>query len=102
MLIGGGGAETPLYQNAINRWFDQCNHSRPDLIPIPLPGDLIWPSQINEASRIRLFKRFSVAYGLSFDRANLEDHRYPQDMPPLPVGEDTSPVRIQAATKDEC
>jgi hypothetical protein len=102
MLIGGGGAATPLYQNAVNRWFEQVNYFVPEVRPIPLPSDLQWPADIPESRRDRLFRRFSVAYGLSFDRANLDDHRFPQDMPPLPIEPDTPPERPQAPTKDEC
>lgn len=102
MLIGGGGAETPLYRKAVDRWFDQFSHFTPELRPIPLPTDLQWPTDVPEARRGRLFRRLSVAYGLSFDRANLEDHRFPRDIPPLPVKDGaTSEVR-RAPTKEDC
>jgi hypothetical protein len=58
--------------------------------------------QLPEARRDWLFRRFSVAYGLSFDRANLDDHRFPQDMPLLLIEPDVPPERPQAPTKDEC
>ena len=102
MLIGGGGAETPLYRNAVNQWFERFSHFTPEVSPIPLPAQLQWPANIPESQRDRLFRRFSVAYGLSFDIANLDDHRFPKDMPPLPIEPDTPPERPQAPTKDEC
>jgi hypothetical protein len=102
ILIGGGGTDTPLYRRAVNEWFEQFSHFRPEPIPIPLPNDLRWPSAIPEANRSKLFRRFSVAYGLSFDRANLDDHRFPGDVPPLPPPTEPPPLRSQAPTKDEC
>ena len=102
MLIGGGGAATPLYRKAVNRWFEQVNFFVPEVRPMPIPNDLRWPSSIPESRHERLFRRFSVAYGLSFDRANLDDHRFPEEMPPLPTEPDTPPERPQAPTKDEC
>jgi len=101
VLIGGGGAHTPLYRNAVNRWFEQADHLQPEPRPIPLPSDLRWPSNIPEASRAKLFARFSVAYGLSFDRANLEDHRTPDEIAPLPPRE-SPPKGHEPPTMEEC
>ncbi len=102
LLLGGGGADTPLYRRAVNRWFEQFSFFTPEQTPIPLPLDLRWPPSIPEASRAKLFRRFSVAYGLSFDRANLDDHRFPPDVGPLPQPTEPPPARPQAPTKDEC
>ena len=102
MIFGGGGAATPLYRNAVNRWFEQVSHFTPEVRPIPLPADLQWPADISESQRGRLFRRFSVAYGLSFDRANLDDHRFPRDMLPLPTQPQVQTYRREAPTKDEC
>lgn len=102
LLLGGGGADTPLYRSAVNRWFKQFSDFTPVQAPIPLPPDLRWPSSIPEANRTMLFRRFSVAYGLSFDRANLDDHRFPPDVGPLPQPTDPPPTWQQAPTKEEC
>ncbi len=102
ILIGGGGAGTSLYRNAVNRWFRQCNHHTPDVKPIPLPADLRWPPEIGEAGRVRLFGRFSVAYGLSFVIADLGGHRFPNEMPPLLIELDEPANLPHAPTQEEC
>ncbi|HRT07410.1 MAG TPA: hypothetical protein P5038_10820 [Candidatus Paceibacterota bacterium] len=102
VLFGGGGADALLYRRAVKRWFEQFSFFTPEQTPIPLPPDLRWPPSIPEANRAQLFRRFSVAYGLSFDRANLEDHRFPSDVGPLPRPAEPPPERPQAPTMDEC
>jgi len=102
LLIGGGGADAPLYQRAVNQWFKQVSHFEPTRKPIPLPPDLKWPADLPPASYANAFRRFAVAYGLSFDRANLADHRFPKDVRPLPRRSDPSSSPPQAPTKDEC
>lgn len=102
LIIGGGGAETPLYRQAVNRWCQKFYDFQPEPRPIPLPTDLRWPSSIPEPQHEHLFRRFSVAYGLSFDRANLEDHRFPSEVLPLDPPSEPLPELPQAPTKDEC
>lgn len=102
LLIGGGGASAPLYQSAINQWFRQVSHFEPPRKQIPLPPDLKWPADLPPASQANAFRRFAVAYGLSFDRANLEDHRFPKDVRPIPQRLSSPPVRHHAPTKEEC
>jgi hypothetical protein len=102
LLIGGGGASAPLYQSAINQWFKQVSHFEPPRKQIPLPQDLKWPADLPPASHANAFRRFAVAYGLSFDRANLEDHRFPKDVRPIPQRPSSPPVRHHAPTKEEC
>lgn len=102
ILLGGGGAEIALYRRALDRWFNRFSFFEPELAAIPLPPDLQWPSGGNEDNRPRIFRRFSVAYGLSFDRANLEEHRFPSEVPPLPVDTEPPPPRPQAPSKEEC
>jgi hypothetical protein len=91
----------PLYiaasQNAFEPWA-----ILPEVLPLPLPGDLDWPKGITGSAS--LFGRFGVAYGLSFDRATLEDHRYPDETGPFPTQDEDiaqPPVRYTAPTKDE-
>lgn len=102
LLIGGGGANAPLYQNAINQWFKQVSHFEPPRKQIPLPPDLNWPADLQPANHANAFRRFAVAHGLSFDRANLEDHRFPKDVRPIPQRPSSPPVRHHAPTKEEC
>lgn len=102
LLIGGGGARTALYSNAVNAWFEQCCHFTPDRKPIPLPQDLKWPTELPAARYASEFSRFTVAYGLSFDRANLEDHRFPKEVRPLASVHEEPRNRPHAPSKDEC
>jgi hypothetical protein len=83
LIVGGGGAKTLLYPNAVNQWCQQFCDFQPESRPIPLPGDLKWPAAIPEAHHTRVFRRFSVAYGLSCGQ-NLADHRLPVEVGPLP------------------
>jgi hypothetical protein len=101
LLMGGGGANAPLYQSAINRWFKQFQFEPPRK-QIPLPSDLKWPADFSATSHANAFRRFAVAYGLSFDRANLEDHRFPKDIRPVHHHPAPAVNRPHAPTKDEC
>ena len=102
LLVGGGGARTPLYARTIEQWFQLCKHPVPGRKPMPLPEDLMWPVNLPSTKRTDEFTRFTVAYGLSFDRANLEDHRYPKDVRPVTGVTETPSNRPQAPSKDEC
>ena len=102
LLLGGGGAKTRLYPDVINKWFKQCNQFEPGRKPIPLPEDLKWPTSLPARKQAEEFTRFTVAYGLSFDRANLEDHRFPKEVKPLTGGIEASTIRPHAPSKDEC
>lgn len=102
LLIGGGGAQTALYSNAINAWFEQCCNFTPDRKPIPMPQDLKWPANLPTVRYAGEFSRFTVAYGLSFHRANLEDHRFPKEVRPLASIYEEPRNRPHAPSKDEC
>jgi hypothetical protein len=101
ILTGGGGANDALYTGAAQNAFAPWNIV-PELLPLPLPSDLDWPTGTTNPTS--LFRRFGVAYGLSFDRTTLEDQRYPDETGPFPSGagddEPTEP-RYTAPTKDE-
>lgn len=101
LLVGGGGARTPLYARTIERWFQVCNHPVPSRKPIPLPGDLKWPQNLSQQNGGE-FTRFTVAYGLSFARPDLEDHRFPKEVRPVTGVIETPSNRPQAPSKDEC
>lgn len=102
LLVGGGGAQTSLYPNAVNTWFQQCCHFRPEPKPIPLPKDLKWPANLPPARHVSDFSRFTVAYGLSFDVANLEAHRFPKEVRRVAAVTEPTSHRSHAPTKDEC
>ena len=56
---------------------------------------------MSQPERESAFKHLSVAYGLSFLRADLDDHRFPCDIERLPSSPPPEP-RYHAPTKDEC
>jgi hypothetical protein len=66
-FICGGGAQSSLYIDAINKVIETYNLS---LINLPLPDNLIAINLSQEN-----FHRVSVAYGLSFDAMNLGNIR---------------------------
>lgn len=101
-LWSGGGAEAPLYRRAVNRWFQLCCAFSPEHSWIPVPSDLRWPSEMDEPVRVNLFRRFAVAYGLSFDRVNLEEHRFPSEVQALPVANGYTAYRPIAPATEEC
>ena len=70
----------------------------PDVVGLPIPNDL----EIDGQKR-RWMSRLSVAYGLSFVRADLADNIYPKDLrDPDPSEIHTTPIRIieDAPSKD--
>jgi hypothetical protein len=98
ILTGGGGATDPLYTGASQRAFQPWN-LEPELLPLPLPADLEWPPDTESSV---FFRRFAVAYGLSFDKTRLDGHRYPDEIgsPPSSEVEPPSP-RYTAPSKEE-
>jgi hypothetical protein len=101
LLMGGGGSAEPLYTRGIRAALQEVRITDPPILPLPIPGDLIWPHGMAQREREAAFKRLSVAYGLSFMRADLDEHRFPRDIEPLPPRKDPAP-RYSAPTKDEC
>jgi len=102
LLIGGGGAGSALYSNAVNAWFDLCRNPRPAPKPMPLPQDLKWPASFSAERQASDFRRFTVAYGLSFYRADLEEHRYPKEVHRVAGVYEETTDRPHAPSKDEC
>ncbi len=98
IFSGGGFVENP-YEKA-SRFFQEARQWR---YPAPVdkltdPADLDWEG-IDESIP---FRRLSVAYGLSFPRYALENHRFPSQVGPNQNGHrrDT-PELPSAPTKDE-
>lgn len=98
MFSGGGFRPTP-YEEAV-RFFQrasQWEHSAP-IEPIPLPDDLHWRGKVPAVD----FKRVAVAYGLSFARYDLDDHRFPGAVTVNPkLAPKTPSERTEAPTKDD-
>lgn len=99
IFSGGGFVENP-YEKA-SRFFQQARqwlHSAP-VDKLADPADLDW-SAIGETIP---FRRISVAYGLSFPRYALENHRFPSQVGPNRVGHSReTPEPPTAPTKDDC
>jgi hypothetical protein len=98
ILMGGGGSAATMYSAAARRSFSTWNFT-PDLSSLPIPTDLEWPTEISD--KASLFRRVSVAYGLSFDRTTLHDHRYPDEVAPLPAQVGAERERYTAPSKDD-
>ena len=97
-MLGGGGSVAVLYQTGVRGGFALW-HLEPEIIPLPLPEDLEWPPEIDDHDS--LFRRISVAYGLSFDRDSLDKHRYPTEIQDLPREDGERQLRPSAPSKDE-
>ncbi len=87
LLIGGGGSALPMYSEAAQNCFAVW-HMTPALAQLPLPSDeeMEWPAGVTD--RRAVFRRISVAYGLSFDFPSLSQHRFPDEIEPLPDQEE--------------
>ena len=77
LMVGGGVCKHPyeagIYPSAFSHW-----NLSPQSHPLPLPPSLLpLPTLTYE-----LYRRFTVAYGLSFLRATLEEHCFPMEMVP--------------------
>jgi hypothetical protein len=79
ILYGGGGVCKHPYEQGVTAAFGHWQLT-PEARALPEPPDLIWPRGVDGGA---LFKRFSVAYGLSFLRAVLDEHRFPEEIIPL-------------------
>lgn len=98
ILFGGGGCSPQPYEDGIKAAF----HERWGLTaisqPLPVPSDVDWPP----GDHGKLFRRFSVAYGLTFLPPEKPEERFPDEVSEL--GPDDHPVRarrIEAPSKDE-
>jgi len=105
VLLGGGGCVSSLYTDAVHDSFGVW-HLDPPTLDLPMPdGDLEWPLEIKDhENRVAFFRRISVAYGLSFDRGELDGHRYPDEIQEHPTKSEDVPSepRPSAPSKDEC
>lgn len=101
-LFTGGAGGDRCYQNAVSEAYEFWHAPpMPQALPVPEPDKLEGlPAGPDE--RRKAFSRLSVAYGLSFPKANLDDGRYPDEVAPLPPDEPDDSNRPHAPTKDEC
>lgn len=87
-LYGGGGCDSLTYKDPLERYFRDFWQFTPGTSPLPRPRDLLKPESLGETEFAALVKRFTVAYGLSFHRANLPNNRLPRDITPAPPPDD--------------
>lgn len=99
VLIGGGGSALAMYPAAVRKSFSTWFTQPPPTSPLPLPADFDWPANVRD--RDALFRRITVAYGLSFDFPTLAQCRLPAEVEPLPESEEQEKVRDHAPSKDE-
>jgi hypothetical protein len=101
LLLGGGGLCDVPYKSAIKRAMLNVKITDPPIVPLPVPEDLIWPERTN-VQKERAFSRLSVAYGLSFLKATLDEHRYPYEIRPYLQSQNLPKERLKyAPTKDD-
>lgn len=97
LFAGGGFCHDPYEQGA--RFFHrhrQWPHEPPGR-ELPDASDLKW----GETAQVP-FKRLSVAYGLSFPRFELENHKFPSEVRPVArLIDEEPPDRPYAPTKDD-
>jgi hypothetical protein len=76
VLMAGGGCSLPLYPQCINSTVDHHWHFQPAVENLPCPENLAYPDPANKDA---FFRRFSVAYGLSFG-VDLPGQRFPSEV----------------------
>jgi hypothetical protein len=100
VLLAGGGSANAFYTKAVEAAF-QLWHMEPASLQLPTPAaDVDWPVT-GATARDVLFRRISVAYGLSFDRGELDGHRFPDEIAPWRA-EVVKTEAVIAPDKDVC
>jgi hypothetical protein len=102
LLMGGGGSHEPLYGLGVRAALSAVGVVNPPTLPLPIPSDLVWPHGMNSLGIAAAYRRLTVAYGLSFLRADLHDHWLPKEIDPIRDIDEPTPPRHLAPSKDEC
>lgn len=98
ILYGGGGWSPSPYATGVKSAFDPKWGLAAVTQSLPVPGDIDWPT--NEEAN--LFRRFSVAYGLSsFFSNNPPIQRFPDEIEEFDPANRPRAIRQEAASKDE-
>lgn len=98
ILFGGGGCSPEPYEEGIKAAFTPRWGLTAQSQPLPLPGDVDWPT----GQGANLFRRFSVAYGLSFLPTDQPIQRFPDDIAELGhTDHHPRTTRPEAPSKDE-
>ena len=97
ILFGGGGCSPEPYEQGIAIAFHPRWGLTPVTQPLPVPSDVDWPT----GQGANLFRRFSVAYGLSFLPTDQPIQRFPDEISELDLDDHPRAHRIEAPSKDE-
>lgn len=98
ILYGGGGCTADPYELGIAAGFKARWGLTPISQPLPVPNDVDWPAGQGAA----LFKRFSVAYGLSFLPTDAPIQRFPDEIGKLsPTSKQQRATANYAPSKDD-
>jgi hypothetical protein len=97
ILYGGGGWTQIPYASGIEAAFDSRWGLSPVSQPLPVPNDVDWPAH----EGAKLFRRFSVAYGLSFLPTDQPIQRFPDEIDELDPDNRPKRQRVEALSKDE-
>ncbi len=98
ILYGGGGCCQEPYKSGIEAAFAPRWGLSATSQPLPVPNDADWPT----GQGALLFRRFSVAYGLSFLPTDQPVQRFPDQIGELPREQTSARTpRAAAPSKDE-
>jgi len=97
ILYGGGGCAPNPYQSSIAASFTPGWGLIAESQPLPEPPDVEWPNGDGNG----LFRRFSVAYGLSFLPTDFPLQRFPDEIDELDPDDRPRKELPAAPTKDE-
>jgi hypothetical protein len=98
ILFGGGGCSPEPYEEGIKAAFTPRWGLTAVSQPLPVPNDVDWPT----GQGANLFRRFSVAYGLSFLPIDQPIQRFPDEIQEFgPEVNHPRQPRREAPSKDE-
>jgi hypothetical protein len=97
ILFGGGGCSPDPYQRCIEESFSPRWGLSARSQPLPVPSDVDWPADRGS----ELFRRFSVAYGLSFLPTDFPIQRFPDEIAEFDPEDRPRAVLPSAPSKDE-
>jgi hypothetical protein len=97
ILFGGGGCSKDPYMDGVEAAFKPCWGLSPTSQPLPVPADIDLPAKEGPS----LFRRLSVAYGLSFLPTDAPIQRFPDEVDELDPNDRPRREFVAAPSKDE-